>query len=145
MSEFRILGKSVTVRLTRNGALLSEITAIKSFSFETRHRVITEGYLGETAQRQDEIFDEVGGSIGIHVSGTEILELQRLVTDRSTRRLADDEKVSITFRVAFPNGDSARVTVPDVKIDPIGLNVGSRDGYVDTTISYKSDRYTLTT
>jgi hypothetical protein len=141
MSEFRILGKSVQIRLTRSGALLKSITAIKTFTFEPRQRILSEGYLGETAQRQDEIFDEVGGSFVAVPEGTEILDLQEMIKNRSTRRIANDEKVSCTFRISFPDGTINRITIPDMKFDPIPFTVGGRDAYVEMSFSFKATTY----
>lgn len=143
MSELRILGKSVTVRLVRAGVLQKEITAISNFTFETRQRILTEGYLGETAQRQDEIFDEVGGSFAIVPESSQVLDLQRMIADRATKREANPETVTISFRAQFPDGSFARFTVPDAKFDPIPLNVGSRDAYVNITFTYKATKYLL--
>jgi hypothetical protein len=142
-NEMRLFGREVTIRLTQDGAMLSEVTAVKSLTFETRQRIITEGYLGESAQRQDEIFDEVGGSIALHLEGADILLLQQAVVQRSSKRSANPTKISINFRAQFPNGIVARFTVPDVKFDPIPFNVSGRDAYVDTTLTYKSNRYLL--
>lgn len=143
MAEQRLFGKEVSIRLTRNGALLREITAIKNFSFEPRQRIVTEGYLGETANRQDEIFEEVGGSFVVHPEGMEALDLQRLIFERSSRRIANDEKVSSTFRLQFPSGIVARITIPDMKFDPIPLNASQRDAYVEMSFTYKATSYLL--
>lgn len=143
-NEFRVFGKEVTIRLTRAGEIIAEITAIKNFTFETRQRIITDQYLGEGSSRQDEIFDEVGGSFTVHPEGTDILELQRLIADRSTRRLAVDEEVNCTFRVAFPDGSNPKITISDMHFDPIPLNVPSRDAYVEMSFTYKATGYQLT-
>ena len=144
MSEYRILGKSVQVRLTQGGSIISEISAIKSFTFESRHRILTEGYLGETAQRQDEIFDEVGGSFAVNPEGTDIFSLQQLIVNRSTVRTANPTQVAATFRVSFPQGTVARITIPDMKFDPIPFTVGGRDAYVEMSFTYKATGYLLT-
>lgn len=141
MSEFRIMGKSVQIRLTRSGTLLKSITATKNFTFEPRQRIVTEGYLGETAQRQDEIFDEVGGSFTIVPEGAEVLDLQQMIVDRATRRIANDEKVSCTFRISFPDGTINRITIPDMKFDPIPFTVGGRDAYVEMSFTFKAATY----
>jgi hypothetical protein len=142
VAEYRVRGEEVQIRITRNGALQTTITAVKSLVFETRQRIITENYLGESVARHDEIADEVGGTIVLHPEGREILDLQKLVWDRSQRRIANDEQIGLTFRVSFPRG-AIRISVPDVKIDPIPLNVSSRDAYVDMTLTYKSNRYSI--
>jgi len=143
VAEFRARGVEATIRITRNGVLQTEITAIKDFTFETRQRVTTENYLGETASRQDEIFDEVGGSFTVNPEGSQILELQALVVRRSQRRVVNDEQISSTFRIQFPNGVIARIMIPDMKFDPIPLRAPARDQYLELAFTWKSDRYTL--
>jgi hypothetical protein len=143
MSENRIFGKEVSLRLTRSNALIREITAIKTIVFETRQRIITEGYLGEGAMRQDEIFDEVGGNFTAHPEGPEILLLQQMISQRAARRIANDEQVSATFRYQFTTGVIARITVPNMKFDPIPLNSPERDRYVEMTMTYKASSYIL--
>lgn len=143
-NEFRALGKEVTIRLTRDGALLGTITAIKNFTFQTDQRILSEGYLGETAQRQDEIFDGTSGSFLVHPEDQVPFELQRLIADRSQRRIAVDEEVNATFRVNFPNGQAPKITLPDMHFDPIPFNVGNRDAYTEMSFSYKTSSYILT-
>lgn len=144
MSEYRVLGKEVTVRLTRNGALQSDITAVRSFTFEPRVRLLKENYLGEVATRQDEIFEEVGGTMTVHMEKNQVMQLQKLIVDRSTRRVYNDEKISITFRISFPDGTIARITIPDAKFESVPLNFSGRDAYIDVTLTYASDRYQMT-
>lgn len=145
MAENRVFGRDTVLRIAQDGVLLTTITAIKSHTFETRQRIMTENYLGEGSARQDEIFDEVGGNMLIHIEGPEILELQRAVADRASRREADPTQITLTFRITFPGGRVARIVVPDVKFDPIPLNDPARDAYVEMTLTYKGDRYTLST
>lgn len=144
MSEYRILGKSVRVLVTRDGDIVSEITAIRNFTFQTGHRILTENYLGETSARHDEIFDEVTGSFTVNPEGPDILSLQELITNRSTERTADPEQVSATFRITFPTGVIRRISIPNLKFDPIPLNIGGRDAYVEMSFSFKSNGYLLT-
>jgi len=141
--ELRVIGQQVTVRLTRDNELLNEITAIKDFNFEMRTRILSEGYLGETANRQDEIFEEVGGSFTVHPEGTDVLDLQRKIFERASRRIAGATVISATFRTVFPDGSVARITIPDMKFDPIPFNPGARDGYVSMTFTYKASSYIL--
>ncbi len=139
-NELRVLGRSVTVRITQDGALLSEITAIKNFTFETRQKILTEGYLGEGANRQDEIFEEVGGSFTVNPETTQILALQKAIMERSQRRQSGDTVINCTFRISFPNGQVARITIPEMQFDPIVLNIDARDSYPGMSFTYKSNR-----
>lgn len=143
-AEFRIFGKEVTIRLTQAGKLLGTITAIKNFVFQTDHRIISEGYLGETSMRQDEIFDGVSGSFSVNPEDQTPLLLQQLIATRAQRRIAQEEEVNCTFRAAFPNGQTPKITIPDMHFDPIPFNVGARDAYVEMSFSYKASKYILT-
>lgn len=144
-TELRVLGQEVTIRITEGGALLDTITAIQNFTFEARTRILTEGYLGETANRQDEIFDEVGGSFTVHPESQDILLLQNRIVRRAQTRVANPTIITAAFRMNFPNGDSPRITIPDMKFDPMPVNISARDAYVDMTFTYKASSYLIST
>lgn len=139
----RILGRDVQVRIAKGGSPVSTLTAIKNFTFETRQRILTEQYLGETGNRQDSIFDEVGGSFTIHPEDPEAQVLQKAIADKAIARKAGEEQISITFRVTYPNGKIAKVTIPECEFDPIPFNVGSRDAYVEMNFTFKAEKYSL--
>lgn len=141
----RLLGRDVQIRLAINGAPLVTLTAISNFTFETRQRILTEGYLGETAMRQDAIFDEVGGTFTIKPEGTEILTFQKAIADKAIARQAGDAQITITFRATFPNGQIAKFVIPEAEFDPIPFNVSGRDAYVDMSFTYKAEKYSLST
>ena len=140
----RLLGQDVQIRLTLGGTPLTTVTAVKNFVFETRQRILTEQYLGETQNRQDSIFDEVGGSFVVHPEDPEILKFQKALADKAIARSANEQQVSISFRVTFPSKKVAKIVIPEVEFDPVPFNVGGRDAYVDMTFTYKAEKYTLT-
>lgn len=139
----RLLGSDVQIRIASGGIPQTTITAIKNFTFETRQRILSEGYLGETGLRQDSIYDEVGGSFGVHPETTDILTLQKAIADKAITRRQSGIRISVSFRVQFPNGQSARITIPNMEFDPIPFNVGGRDAYVDMNFSFKAETYIL--
>jgi len=139
----RILGRDVQIRIAKGGVPQTTITAIKSMTFETRQRILSEGYLGETGLRQDSIFDEVGGTIVLHPEDPEVLTLQKAIADKAIARKAGDDQISITFRVTFPAGKIAKVIIPEAEFDPIPFNIGGRDTYVDVNLTFKAEKYTL--
>ena len=141
--EYRAMGKSVQVRVLRNGSIVTEITAIKSLTMTTNQRIITEGYLGESTQREDEIADDISLSFSAAPEGPQILLLQQMIYDRATVRVFNHEKVSMTYRVSFPSGQIARVTVPDLFFDPIPLAMSGRDAYLDVSFTAKATGYLL--
>lgn len=144
-TKSRILGQDVQIRLSQGGKPLTTITAIKNFTFETRQRILTEGFLGETAQRQDSLFDEVGGSFSVQPEDPEILTFQKFLVDRAIRRVADEQQVTIAFRISFPNRKVAKIIVPAPEFDPVPFNASGRDAYVEMSFTWKAEGYTLIT
>lgn len=140
----RILGRDVQIRIQRNGAPVTTLTAIKNFTFEVRQRILSEGYLGETGLRQDSIFDEVGGSFTLNPEDKEAQDFQKLIADKAIRRSANEEQITIVFRTTYPNGQITRITIPEVEFDPIPFNMGGRDSYVEMSFNYKAEKYTYT-
>jgi hypothetical protein len=140
----RILGRDVQIRLALGGVPLTTITAVKTFTFETRQRILSEGYLGETGLRQDSIFDEVGGSFTIHPESPDALVLQKAIADKAISRRANEQQCSITFRITFPSGQTAKVSIPNVEFDPVPLSFGGRDSYIEMSFTYKAESFSLT-
>lgn len=139
----RILGRDVQIRLALGGVPQTTLTAVKNFTFEPRQRILTEGYLGETGNRQDSIFDEVGGSFTIHPESTEALEFQKAIADKAIKREANELQVSIVFRVTFPGGQVAKITIPEAEFEPIPFAASGRDAYVELGFAYKAEKYSL--
>ena len=144
MSDFRVLGRDVTLRATEGGELLKETTAIKNLTFKINVKLLSEGFLGEAALRHREIFDDVGITWGWEPEGNEVFGLVNDVYERSRTGQANPVQINIGFRIQFPSGTVARITVPDIQFDDIGnLNVSGRDAFIDMTFSGKSNRYIL--
>jgi len=141
--EMRLLGREVTHRILQDKQLLKESTAIKSCSFELGTKVLSEKYLGQSGAQQDEIFEEVRGKADFHISSKELLELMQTVYNRARKRSANPPVISMTFRCEFPDGSLARVTIPDVKFEPIPFNSGAQDSYVDMTLNYKASSFII--
>jgi len=139
----RIFGRDVQIRIARGGAPETTLTAIKNFTFETRQRIVSEGYLGETGLRQDSIFDEVGGSFTLHPEDPAAMVFQKAIADKAIRRSATEEQISIVFRSTYPSGQVVKVTIPEVEFDPVPFTVGGRDTYVELGFTYKAEKYSL--
>ena len=142
MSEYRILGKEVTVRITSGGVLQTEITAIKDMTWKPVIKLITEGYLGEIAQRHREIFDEIMGSFNVVPEGNQAFKLQKAVYDRARTASANPIQINVGFRLQFPSGTVVRITNPDVKLEQVGdLNFSGRDAFGNMAFAYKGSSY----
>jgi hypothetical protein len=144
MSDFRVLGRDITLRATEGGVLLNETTAIKNLTFKAVVKLISEGFLGEAALRHREIFEEVQIAWGWEPESKQVFGLVRDVYERSRTGQANPIQINMGFRIQFPSQVIARITVPDIQFDDIGnLNMSGRDAFADMTFSGKSDRYIL--
>lgn len=142
MADFRILGSEITLRITRDGALVSEITTIKDLTWKIGLKLISEGFLGETANRHREIFEECSGSFAIVPENTAAMEMQQAVYDRARRAGAADTVINLGIRLEFPSGTVFRVTFPDIHFETIGdFNASGRDSFATMSFSWKCPKY----
>ena len=141
--ETRVFGRDTSVRVIQDGNLLSEFSAVDSWTFDVNVKRVEEGYIGETANRQDEIYESVSGSIPIKVEGPDALRLQEAIALRATRRSNPQVKIDLVFRISFPNGVIARIAVKDVKFETVPLNQGGRESYLAMTLNWKAPSFRL--
>jgi hypothetical protein len=141
MGDYRVLGRDATLRLTQGNVLLAETTAIKDINFKVVQTLISEGFIGEAAKRHREVFDEVDLTFNVEPEGKEILEMQYAIYQRA-RGGQNDLQINVGFRIAFPSGVIARITVPDLKFGQNGdLAVPNRESFITMAFAAKSSKY----
>jgi len=142
MADFRILGSETTLRITQGGLLLAEITTVKDITWKVGIKLITEGYLGELANRHREIFEECSGTFNVVPENTTPFNLQQVIYNRARQAGANDVQVNIGIRLQFPSGSLFRVTFPDIHFETIGdFNAPSRDAFDTMAFSWKATKY----
>lgn len=140
--ELRARGQETTLHLVRGNKLEDAITAIRNSSNQLEFKTIAEGYLGEVTNRHDDIFDGTSGSFEAVPEGREIFVLVDFLMQRSERKLStplSQNRVNKMEKFVFPNGDQPKILIPDMKFDPIGINIPARDQYVAVPLSWKAD------
>ncbi len=142
----RVRGAEVQVRLTRNGALEKTLTAIKSFSFEAMLEIKQEGYLGESNDRFDDIYKGCSGNLTFHPESQDAWTLIAFIRDRAARRSAQaSSHDNVKFVADLPDGTRPSITVPDLKFSNIPMNASARDAYVEMTLTWNADDFTIQT
>jgi hypothetical protein len=140
-NDFRILGRDTTLRLTSNGVLQSETTAIKVSHFKPVVTLLSEGFLGEAAKRQREIFDEIDVGFTVEPEGEQIFQVQYALYQRA-RTGQNTTQLNLSFRLAFPSGVIFKISIPDLKFSDIGgLDAAGRESFDTMSFAAKSDRY----
>lgn len=133
----RIKGQEVIVILVVNGQPQAEITAIKSFEMTYQLEIKKEGYLGETTDRRDSIFNGIGGSMEVHLETKAIFTTFNAIVDKARRR-TPGVVINIKTTLNFPNGDRVRVIIPNVEFGELPVNFGSRADYGTTTFTFEA-------
>lgn len=146
MSELRIRGQEITLRLTRGNIVQRTITAIKDFTAQLDFEKSDEGYLGETTNRKDDIFNGASGSFTVDAEGQDLFLFCDFVKRKAQRKLpVNQDAVNMSGRFAFPNGDTPKLQLKDLKFGPMPIGVPGRTQYVNTAFDYSTDDITFLT
>lgn len=138
----RAKGNEVELVIVRDGQPVRSITAIQSFEMTPMLETLSEGYLGETTERKDEIYKGVQGRFECHLETADVFELEAAVVDRATRR-TPGTVINIKATIRFPNGDRARVLIPNIFIGQPALRVASRQDYLAKSIEFVAEGYSV--
>lgn len=136
----RLRGEQVVIAVSGPQGTIASLDAIQSFEVEHEIDILSEGYLGEVAERKDEIFMGVSGKIDLHIEKADYLQFAQLVIDKAQRRIPANTVINITATLTFPDGRVARVLYPNVAIGTLPLNMSGRDEYVSTSVDFAGSR-----
>jgi hypothetical protein len=138
----RLKGQETTLSFTDPDGLVENLGDIKSFEAELDIQILEEGYIGDTANRFDEIYNGSGGNAEMHLENSKWFSFTNKVQERATRRSPAGGKFAITSSFAFADGTRVRVTFEDVFFGPFPLKVGGRAEYVSATVTWKCSEIT---
>lgn len=140
MALQRIKGQEVEVLLVVDGEVQSTLTDIQSFDLNLEFESSEEGYLGEKANRYDEVYKGVSGSIEMHNSSPDTFVFFEKIKDRAQRK-SPGTVVNVKASLAYPSGVRRRVIVQDVFFDPMGISFGGRTEFGTTKLDFKSSEF----
>lgn len=139
--ENRVRGQEVVVRLARGRQVEEALTAIKSFTLQFDFAVLSEQYLGETSMRKDDIFNGVSGTLEFDHQAQDLFLFVEFLKQRAQRNPnfpVNTNQVNATATITFPNGDTPRIIVRDMKFGAIPVNIAGRDQYVGSSFPFES-------
>ena len=82
----RIKGQEVRVVMVSPSGTETSLSDVQSFDVEPQMEILSEGYLGETTERKDDIFKGCSGSMEINLESADFFKFQQAVIERSQRR-----------------------------------------------------------
>jgi hypothetical protein len=137
----RIKGQETKAVFTSPDGLEEGMADCTSFESEIDMEILEEGYLGETANRFDSIYNGSGGNIEFHVESSSALAFIDKLKDRAQRRSAASGQFNVVSAMAFPNGTRARILYEDVHFGAVPIRIPSRKDYVTLRFEWKCTNY----
>lgn len=132
----RIKGSEVTVVLTSPQGTERAVDAVGSVDFSLKMELLTEGYLGESSDRYDDIFKGIEGTLELTAERGALFDLLDRIKARAQRRTPADDVFSLLFTFEFPNGDRVRALFSDIFFGEIPVSSGGRSEYVTVSIPF---------
>jgi len=136
----RLKGQEVEVRLIKSGSIEKSLTDVVSFEFNPKLEIKSQGYLGETTDRHDDVYGGCTGKLTLHLERSAAAAFVRNLIERARRRLPSFA-VNILATVSFPDGETLRVLFPDCKFGAPPTSFGGRSEYVTLTLDFACDDY----
>ena len=143
MPAQRLKGQEVSIAITVDGSLQTQIDTIQSAEIEFEIDLLEEGYLGETSDRVDSVFKLIRVQITGHTNSQAYLELADAIAARAQRRAGGLVRIDVVGSFAFPNGDFPSIVVADVYFENIPFTVGNRDEFQEFQLSGKAPDYAI--
>lgn len=142
MGADRIRGQEVEVLLIVDGTVQENITDVRSFEFAGKLEMQEEGYLGESTNRYDEIYNGVRGRMELHFENEEVFNFMTSVIDRAKRRTPGTQ-VNIKATLSFPNGDRPRILINDASFGEVPVNFASRSDYGTVGLEFQASDFNV--
>lgn len=138
MGELRLKGQEVQMQVTAGGQVVDAFTAVASFNDSMKTEKLEEGFLGETTNRHDYIFNGWDGSFEMQVHKNTWANFQAQVQAKA-RRTQPDLVFNVVRTDFYSDGSTLTRTYLDVAWGPNPTSVASRGDYVKISWDFSAD------
>ena len=136
----RLRGQEVEVRIVANGTLENSITAVATFDETFKLEKKEDGFLGETNNRYDHIFQGIEGKMEFHVNSNDWMLFQNVIKLQAQRKTPNTQ-INLTRTDYYANGQTSIITYADCKFGPSPTSVAGRGEFVKVSLDFScSDR-----
>ena len=132
----RIKGQECELMLVVDGVQQDALTDIRNFEVVPLLEIKREGYIGETTERRDEIFNGVRGSFEIHFETAAALDIVFSVINRATRR-SPGTTINSKTTLNFPSGEKVRVLLSNMFFGDMPISAPSRSDYLTMKFDFE--------
>lgn len=138
----RVKGQEIQLFMTQNGQTLAQLDSIQDTEVTIKLRILEEGYVGETSQRYDDVFDGFAANLTAHMTTGAVYDIVQAIIDRARRRVPGTV-FNLKMSVQFPNGERKRVMISNLFFGEIPNAVPKRDQYasIKFTVAATSGRF----
>jgi len=142
MASLRLKGSNTAVRVSKSGEEYTVL--IRDHEFELLQDILPEGYLGEQADRRDEVYNGVRGNLTIHPESSEIMRLLADITNRGKSQFLDAATVfSIESDFRFADSSTWSIRAYNVVFSNIPVSNPGRREYVSVKLNYESADFNI--
>lgn len=124
----RIKGQEVEVIVLIDGEPQDNFRFARSLDFTFMTERTEEGYLGETTNRFDTIFNGVSGKTEHHHDNPTPFIVTQAIVNKARRR-TPGTTINLRATLNYPNGQRARVVFRDVEFGELPFSFGSRSDF----------------
>lgn len=143
MPQQRIKGQETIITILQDGDLRSRIDSITDAEVSFDLEILEEGYLGETANRFDAIFNGMGIKLTGHLTNKQFIDFTQAIVGRAQRRAGGAIQIDIATTLVFPGGDLVNIGIPDVQFGAVPFSDGGREEYVEWTLEGKASEFEI--
>lgn len=144
MADQRVKGQEVNVLMTRGGVLETSLTNVQDANFEVEYEVIRKKYLGQKSDTLDDIYNGCKGDYTLHLHNQEYFLYMLAIKDRAQRR-TPDVVFNISTVLAFPNGQTPSILVPDIKFGGVPISMSARNEQVSIKHAWEAEDFDVQT
>lgn len=134
----RVKGQETTITITGADGTEDSLEDVKSAEFTFERDILSEGYLGQTTQQKDAVFNGVTGKLEVHLSKASVMDFVFRLNEQTRRRLAG-EQWEVATSIDFPDGQRRRVIIPDAQFGSIPFNMSGREEFVTLALDFAAD------
>ena len=138
----RVKGQETIITILKDGELQARIDSISDAEVTFDIEILEEGYIGETANRFDSIFNGMTIKISGHMTNKQLITLATAVVQRA-QRAGGVNRIDMAITLIFPGGDLVTISVPDVHFQSIPITDGGREEYVGYSLEAKGSEFEI--
>lgn len=131
----RLRGQEVEVRIFTDGVLEDTLTLQSSFEETFKLEKKEDGFLGETSNRYDHIFNGIDGKVELQVNSADWMRFQNAIKAQAQRRTPATQ-INMVRTDFYASGQTAIITYSDCKFGPSPTSVAGRGEFVKVSLDF---------